>query len=227
MTIVKVIGNTVLLLAITIGGIGKFIPHLFFKVPNGFILWALTGHPLPPFIIPGPFEEGNTDWLKDGDLIVSAAPKSGTTWMLFCTHQIRVKGNDEKFPYADVSLNTPWSELIQTPGDTWEIQREKYNTTVLGDRTLFKHYWDHPEYPFRIFKSHNLASEFGSLIANENPSKKIKFIAMARPALDQIASFIPFFVDKSDEFRKVCYLSIVISNHYFMFQYPNYRILVS
>lgn len=205
MTILKVLGNIVLLLAITIGCIGKFRPHLFFKIPNGFILWALTGHPLPPFIIPGPFEEGNTDWLKDGDLIVTAAPKSGTTWMLFCSHQIRVKGDDEKFPYSDVSLNTPWPELIQNPGDTWEIQKEKYNTTVLADGTLFKNYWDHPEYPFRIFKSHNLPKGFGSLIGSEKPPKKVKFIAMARPALDQIASFIPFFVGKTDEFRKVCF----------------------
>lgn len=199
----KSFGKLVVGLAITIGCVGKFCPHLFFKLPNGFILWAIMGHPMPPYILPGPYEEGNTDWLKDGDVIVTPAAKSGTTWMLFCSHQIRVKGNDEKYPYVDVSLNTPWPELIQTPGDSWETQREKFNTTVLADGTELKNYWDHPDYPFRVFKSHDHAEMFGSLIGSKNPPKKVKFLAMARPALDQIASMVPFFESHGEDFKKV------------------------
>lgn len=159
---------------------------------------------MPPYIIPGPFEEGNTDWLKDGDVVVSVAAKSGTTWMLFCSHQIRVKGNDEEFPYGDVSLSTPWPEFIQTPGDDWEIQKEKYNTTILPDGTPYKNYWDNPGYPFRVFKSHNRAESFGSLIGDKDKRKKnVRFLAMTRYGLDQIASMVPFFLCHSSEFRNL------------------------
>lgn len=82
----------VALVAVSLGCIVKFAPHLFFKIPNvGFILWALSGGALPPFIDDAPFKEDNNGWLKDGDVIVSTGAKAGTTWMLFCAHQIRVK----------------------------------------------------------------------------------------------------------------------------------------
>jgi hypothetical protein len=51
----------------------------------------MTGGALPPFMDNVPFQEGNQEWLKDGDVIVSTGAKAGTTWMLFCSHQIRVK----------------------------------------------------------------------------------------------------------------------------------------
>mmetsp|Transcript_9740 Transcript_9740/g.18297 ORF Transcript_9740/g.18297 Transcript_9740/m.18297 type:complete len:373 (-) Transcript_9740:3319-4437(-) len=203
--VVKFISGFILATAIAIGSVAKYKPELFFKLPNGFILWAMTGGPIPPYIIEGPFQEGNQDWLKDGDVVVSTAAKSGTTWMLFCSHQIRVKGDDEKYPYGDVSLSTPWPELIQTPGENWEIQREKFNTTVLPDGKLLKDYWDHPDYPFRVFKSHDHPASFGSLIGGsvKDKKKKVKFLAMARNGLDQIASMVPFFDGHDDAFRNL------------------------
>jgi len=160
---------------------------------------------MPPFfIIKGPYEPGNTDWLKDDDVVVTVAAKSGTTWMLFCSHQIRVKGNDEKHPYVDVSVSTPWPELIQTPGETWETQREKFNTTILKDGKLLKDYWSHADYPFRIFKSHNAPDAYGDLIGSRSErSKNVKFLAMARNGLDQVASMTPFFDGHDDSFRKL------------------------
>lgn len=88
----KSFASIVAIAAILIGCITKFAPHLFFKVPNvGFILWAMTGGAMPPYIDNVPFQEENTGWLKEGDVIVSTGAKAGTTWMLFCSHQIRVK----------------------------------------------------------------------------------------------------------------------------------------
>jgi hypothetical protein len=206
----KFITSAILAVAIGIGTIAKYKPELFFKIPHyGFIVWAMSGGAMPPFFMRGPFEEGKTDWLKDGDVVVSVAAKSGTTWMLFYSHQIRVKGNDEEFPYRDVSLSIPWPEFVQTPGDNWEIQKEKLNTTILPDGTLVKNYWDHPSYPFRVFKSHNHAESFGSLIGGlddrdkSRKKKNIRFLAMARHGLDQVASMTPFLVSQSDEFRKL------------------------
>ena len=201
MSILSKLGFIALSVAIAIGSIASYAPELFFKIPNGFILWAMTGGPMPPFIIHGPFESGNTDWLRDDDVVVTAAAKSGTTWMLFCSHQIRVKGDDEKYPYVDTSVSTPWPELIQTPGESWQTQREKFNSTILPDGTRLQDYWNHEDYPFRIFKSHNHPDAFGDLIGNKGSGKKVKFLAMARNGLDQVASMTPFFNGHSDQFR--------------------------
>lgn len=180
-------------------GILKYNPNLLFSIPNGFIFHAITGGQMPPYFDMSLYLRSN-DWLKPNDVIVSTAPKSGTTWMLFCSHQIRSKGDDEKFPFEDIMLNTPWPELIQKPGQTWEERRTLMNTTMLTDGTSLKYKWDNPEYPFRIFKSHHVPDSFGELIGGNS---KIKFLAMARNGLDQVASAAPFFDKHSDDFRKL------------------------
>lgn len=154
---------------------------------------------MPPYFDSEPYL-GSTDWLKPNDVIVSTAAKSGTTWMLYCAHQIRVKGDDEKYPFKDIMLNTPWPELVQKPGETWEERRNLMNTQILPDGTPFKEQWDHPDYPFRIFKSHGTPDIFGNLIGGNST---VKFLAMARNGLDQVASAAPFFDQHSDEFRKL------------------------
>ena len=197
-------GKVVLAVAILIGLVGKFSPHLFFKIPNGFIPWVIMGNPLPPYITTEPWLPENRGWTRPNDVVVSVAPKSGTTWMLFCSHQIRVKGDDETYPYVDVSISTPWPDMVQTPGDkvtmSWESRRKALNTTVLPDGTPLSQYWDNPDYPFRIFKSHHLPEIFGDLIGGDS---KLKLLAMARNGLDQVASAAPFFNNHNDDFRKL------------------------
>lgn len=192
---------TVAFIAIIIGSTSKLAPHLFFKVPNiGFILYAVTGSgPIPPYVVSDPFKEENRGWLKQNDVVVTAGTKCGTTWMLYCSHQIRVKGDEEKHPFKDIMFNTPWPGITQTPGEDWEIQREKMNSTVLPDGTRLKDYWDHEDYPFRIFKSHDNPEAYGDLIGGD----KVKFLAMSRNGLDMAASSVPFFDGHSDEFRQL------------------------
>lgn len=122
--------------------------------------------------------------------------------MLFCAHQIRVRGDDEKYPFKDIMYNTPWFEFVSKPGESWEERRELWNTTILTDKTLLKDEWDHPDYPFRIFKSHGTPEIFGDLIGG-NSKKDVKFLAMARNGLDQVASAAPFFDRHSNEFRRI------------------------
>lgn len=190
-------------LAIALGMVGRVAPDLFFRIPNvGFILWTITtGKALPPYIVHGPFDDH--DWLRDDDVVVSVDAKSGTTWMLFCSHQIRVKGNDELHPYEDTMLSTPWVEMLQEPGLSWETQKDLWNTTVLENGKALKDYWNHESYPFRIFKSHNLPTDYGELMdpTESKTVPKIKFLAMARNGLDQVASMTPFFNGHTDGFR--------------------------
>ena len=47
----------VAILAVGIGIVGKTAPHLFLSVPNvGFILWAMTGNPMPPYFSPAAWQ---------------------------------------------------------------------------------------------------------------------------------------------------------------------------
>ena len=50
MAVMKKIGTAVLGLAIIIGSVGKFAPHLFMGLPFplSIILWVTTGNAMPP-----------------------------------------------------------------------------------------------------------------------------------------------------------------------------------
>lgn len=114
---------------------------------------------------------------------------------------MRIQGNDDLYPFRDVSLATPWPGLIQNPGVTsWKDRYDKMVNTVLPDGKLLRDYWDHPDYPFRIFKSHDVPSGLGSLVGDKS---KVKILAMARNGLDTVVSATPFFKEHSDEFRKL------------------------
>jgi hypothetical protein len=193
-------GKAILVLAVTIGVIGKTRPELFLTLPMGFIPWAITGNIMPPYFDATPFaaEEFGT-WARDGDLVAAVGAKSGTNWMLYCSHQIRTKGaNDPKTDYRDILLTTPWVGFNMLPGQRWSEIKEMMNSTVLPDGTKVKDYWDKPEYPFRIFKSHFAPPE---LPVKQFP--KVKFLAMSRNGMDVIKSFYPFFASHAPGFKKV------------------------
>jgi len=219
----RVMATITAVLSIVVGTIANRKPDLFLKIPKyGFILWTLlSGIKGPPFIDYETYrsEDGSSSttsssaslWLQNNDVVISTTPKSGTTWMLFCSHQIRTKGNDQKYPFGDVTYSTPTPELRQHPTHTRESQRRLYNTTILPDGTSLRDYWDHPDYPFRIFKSHFLPEYFGDLLTdggsnngnNKERKKNIKFVVMSRYGPDQAASLGPFLMLHSAYFRKI------------------------
>ena len=175
-----------------VGLIGKFKPELFLKVPNvGFILWAITGHPVPPYVVHDAWDPNiMKSWIRGKDVVVATGPKSGTTWMLYCSHQIRVKGSEE-FNFTDVSYSTPWMDLIQKPGLTWKDQLPLMESAVIpeADNRPLKEFYDNAAYPFRIFKSHYTPLEAGGVLpVRQFPN--VKFVAMARNGMDVVASLV-------------------------------------
>lgn len=203
MTLPKKIGTLVLGLAVAIGTVGKYSPHLFMRLPFplSIILWAVTGHEMPPYFMPDAWAENEIDtWMKDGDLVVATGAKSGTTFMLYCTHQIRTKGTDDKGDlWPDVSITTPWPDLRHSRAGTWAEQKDRYNTTIVDGKEM-KHFWDNPAYPMRIFKSHYGPPQ---LPVRKKGGKKIKYLAMARNGVDVLASFVPFYSAHTEAFRNL------------------------
>ena len=190
-------------IAVSIGFIGKYAPALFLKVDNGFILWAMTGNPMPPYFSADPWvNDEHLSWLKSGDLVVSVAAKAGTTWMLYVSHLIRTKGDTEKYPFRDVNYATPHIECVNSPGKSWAEEKDLWNTTVLEDGTPLKQLWDHEDYPYRVFKSHFSPDTDGGVIPVK-ARRDVKFLAMTRNGLDMVASLIPFFDAHSEQFRKM------------------------
>ena len=120
--------------------------------------------------------------------------------VLYCTHQIRTKGSDVKDDlWPDVSVTTPWPDLRHSRAGTWAEQKDRYNTTVVEGKKM-THFWDNPEYPMRIFKSH-----YGPplLPVRKKSGKKIKYLAMARNGVDVLASFVPFYSAHTSAFRNL------------------------
>ena len=63
-----------------------------------------------------------------------------------------------------------------------------------------KDFWDHPSYPFRIFKSHYAPPE---LPVRRKGGKKIKYMAMARNGIDVAASMTNFYSSHTDKGRNL------------------------
>lgn len=201
----KTVAVVVALLAVSIGTIGKVKPELFMLVPHvGFVLWAITGHYVPPYFDHTAYVDGNfRTWVKDSDVIVATGAKSGTTWMCYCSHAIRTKGA-EPMPYTDIMYTTPWMEMTQKPGMTWPEISNMYNTTVLPDGSKLKDYWDNKAYPFRVFKSHfGPIRQGGDAYADVLPVKeypKVKYIALVRDFQAMASSIHSFFPKHRKEF---------------------------
>ena len=84
--------------------------------------------------------------------------------------------------------------MVHHPGQTWEELYEIMNTKVLREGTKLKDRWDHPEYPFRVFKSHGTPRvgddvEYPRMLPVRD-FRKVKFIAMSRNGPDFVGLYL-------------------------------------
>lgn len=206
MGIAKLIGILVAVVAVAV----VYKPEIVLQLPNGFIPYAILGHTPPPFFMYDAWKADEVkSWIKDGDLVVASGGKCGTNWLLYMSHLIRVKGEIEQFPFTDTMETTPWPTIRHYPGQEWAEIKAKMHDAVLADGSKLRDNWDHPAYPFRIFKSHEgpddsvLEPREPSMVLPVRSQKKIKFLASVRNPYDQLRSLYPFFASHRPEFRRM------------------------
>eukprot|EP00656_Telonema_subtile_P047284 TRINITY_DN541_c0_g1_i1.p1 TRINITY_DN541_c0_g1~~TRINITY_DN541_c0_g1_i1.p1 ORF type:complete len:391 (+),score=119.93 TRINITY_DN541_c0_g1_i1:86-1258(+) len=190
-------------------------PEVVLHLPNGFIPYAMLGHPPPAFFHYDHFAPADfRTWVRDGDVFMSAGAKCGTNWMLYTMHLIRVKGNQSKHPFEDVMYQTPWPGLKHKPTQQWSELKHMMNHTVLHDGRKLKDLWDHPEYPFRIFKAHeapdDLQDQDGLKLSTLEGARlpvrsfpNVKFIAVMRNPEDVLRSMYTFFGNQKHQWRRL------------------------
>ena len=140
-----------------------------------------TGHDAPPAGPPPWINETiqqQISW-RDGDIVVSVPPKSGTTWTMNIVHQLR-SGGDATF--ADVYGEVPWLEFVPRPD------------TVLGD--LVAGFDAMPDDRRRAFKTHAAPGVLPYQPAGAG--RDVRYIVVVRNPDEALASFRPFIAAHSD-----------------------------
>lgn len=182
----------VLAIAVSMGAIGKLRPQLFLRLPHGWIPWAITGNPLPPFFRDDCWHREN--WQpQDGDVVLSTGTKAGTMWVHTIVLLLRSNGWDgfdelrdyfgscEFMDYPDMSLET---RLNQT---AWK----RAITQAKGFRG-FQHF------------THKFPGEEPNLFGLDpelNPL--VKYIAVARNGKEVLRSWLPFVNSHTERFCKM------------------------
>lgn len=122
--------------------------------------------------------QGKIEW-RDGDVVVSVPPKSGTTWTMNIVHQLR-SGGDASF--ADIYAEVPWLEILPRPGVTSEELVASFDAMPSDRRRAFKTHAGPPTLPFQR--------------AGAGPD--VRYVVVVRNPDEAVASFRPFISSHSD-----------------------------
>ncbi len=110
---------------------------------------------------------------RDGDIVVSVPPKSGTTWTMNIVHQLRAGGDPD---LDDVYREVPWLELVPAPSVTPEEILSTFDAM--------------PSHRRRAFKTH---SGPGPLPYQAPGSgKSVQYVVVVRNPDEVLASMYPF-----------------------------------
>lgn len=118
------------------------------------------------------------EW-RDGDIVVSVPPKSGTTWTMNIVHQLR-SGGDPAF--ADIYAEVPWLEIVPRPDSAIDGLIAAFDAMPRDTRRAFKSHAAPPTLPFQ----------------RAGAGLDVRYVVVARNPDEAVASFRPFIDAHSD-----------------------------
>lgn len=138
----------------------------------------------------GPDEEQGVPWVdpeiqqhiawRDGDIVVSVPPKSGTTWTMNIVHQLREGGDPD---LVDVYAEVPWLELLPSPGTTREAVVARIDAM--------------PSHRRRAFKTHSAPGPLPYRAPGSGPD--VQYVVVVRDPDEVLASMYPFLASHSED----------------------------
>lgn len=117
---------------------------------------------------------------RDGDVVISVPPKSGTTWTMNIVYQLFTGGTAE---FRDIYEEVPWIELLGYPGQPHQEVLERIDAMPTTRRRAFKTHSAPPNIPF-------IAQAAG---------RDVKYIVVFRNPEEALVSFRPFLEKFSDD----------------------------
>lgn len=130
----------------------------------------------PPWIDPS--IQSQIAW-RDGDVVISVPPKSGTTWTMNIVHQLLAGAPGD---FRDIYEEVPWVEFIAYPGQPVQEVVDRIEAMPTTARRAFKTHSAPPDAPF--------------LAAGEGPD--VKYVVVFRNPEEALVSFRPFLEQHSD-----------------------------
>jgi len=103
---------------------------------------SATPHAGPPWIQPE--IQQKIQW-RDGDVVISVPPKSGTTWTMNIVYQLLTGGTAD---FRDIYEEVPWIELLSHPRQPHQEVLDRVDGMPTDCRRAFKTHSAPPEVPF-------------------------------------------------------------------------------
>lgn len=119
---------------------------------------------------------------RDGDIVITVPPKSGTTWTMNIVHQLLTGGTTD---FQDIYAEVPWIEFLSYPGQPFQEVLDRVDAMPMDQR--------------RAFKTHS-APEIVPFI-QDGSDKQVKYIVVFRNPEEALVSFRPFLDQQTDEWR--------------------------
>lgn len=116
---------------------------------------------------------------RDGDVVISVPPKSGTTWTMNIVYQLFTGGNAN---FRDVYEEVPWIEFLGRPDQPHQEVIDRVAAMPTDRRRAFKTHSAPPEIPF--------------IKAGDGP--RVSYIVVFRNPEEALVSFWPFLAKHSD-----------------------------
>ncbi len=121
---------------------------------------------------------------RNGDIVISVPPKSGTTWTMNIVHQLRSSGDPD---FLDVYAEVPWLEACPSPAHSLEVLTAAIDQLPADRRRAFK---THAAPGVLPFWPRGEGSDVRYVVVVRNPDE---VVASVRPFL---ASHTPEFIEQ-------------------------------